>query len=889
MKKTLAAVLSVLLLLGLVISCATTVASDDTGLTNAKNYLAAMYGTGSKVTATASDYKVVDVVMVNNVAYPVSWTVDSNEVVFSEAVNHMITVDVNEKAAEDVYYTLTATVTDSVTGNTATAAFAHYIPAFREASWTDYRDAADDTTLVVKGVVTGIMSKTKGNSSNCLYLQDDTAGYYVYAMAEDPVTLGIEPGMTVRATGLKDTYSGTLELASATVEILDAEKKDVEPVDFTALFENAESLKDTSITGPQALYVTIKDVTVTTQDTSSGYYRFRKGDLESYVRISSSVCPITKDLQGELISSHAEHFGWVADVSGVICVYDGAFYLSPIDGSSFVYKGLPEKSDAEKIAFELEALTLAQAITEDTVVSLSTQGASYDSVKLTWTSDSACAVVEDGKLSFTLPEEDTVVTITVKAECGAEMAERTFTVKVDAAPRTEYAPVFVSEPAEHKILALALYQGNTGKNLYFTGELSGKYLATTDKGEKAAPVYAEKTDEGLRLYFIRDKEKSYIEIVSVDGKATIQLNSEPTSVWTWNSDVCVPVTNVDGTDYYLGCYKTYETISASKTSYILNDTSVIGKSQFPASLAELAVVVSEQEKVTAAEDGEYLFRVNQNNAGKTLYITGEMSGKYLATVTSPDKAAYVTVENRDGGFTMKTDRGYIEIADDGGKATIQVNEEPSSLWTWNSDACVPVMNVAGTDYYLGCYKTYETVSASKTSYILNDTSVIDVSQFPAFLHSCEKTAMKVSPVSEATEGSYLLGLEQNNLGKMLYFTGEQSGKYLATSTDVTKAAAVSLKNAEDGFTLSVNGKYVEIVSADGKAAIRLNDEPSSLWNMDAETGVMYTSVDGTDYYLGCYKTYDTLSASKTSYVLNDTSVIGDSQFPVRLLEFVNAE
>ena len=168
MKKTLAAVLSVLLLLGLVISCATTGAADDTGLTNAKNYLAAMYGTGSKVTATASDYKVVDVVMVNNVAYPVSWTVDTDEVTLSDAVNHMITVDVNEKAAEDVYYTLTATLTDSATGNTATAAFAHYIPAFRESTWTDYRDAADDTTLVVKGVVTGIMSKTNGNSSNCL-------------------------------------------------------------------------------------------------------------------------------------------------------------------------------------------------------------------------------------------------------------------------------------------------------------------------------------------------------------------------------------------------------------------------------------------------------------------------------------------------------------------------------------------------------------------------------------------------------------------------------------------------------------------------------------------------------------------------------------------------
>ncbi|MGN0906929.1 MAG: immunoglobulin-like domain-containing protein [Bullifex sp.] len=889
MKKNLTAALCALLLLALVISCATTAAPDDSGLTNAKNYLAAMYGTGSKVTATASDYKVVDVVMVNNVAFPVSWTADTDEVTFSDAVNHMITVDVNEKASEDVYYTLTATITDSASGNTSTAAFAHYIPAFRESTWTEYRDAADDTTLVVKGVVTGIMSKTNGNSSNCLYFQDDTAGYYIYAMADDPVTLGIEPGMTVRATGQKDTYSGTLELANASVEILDAEKKTVEPVDFTALYENASSLKDASITGPQALYVTIKDVTVTTQDISSGYYRFKKGDLESYVRISSSVCPITKDLQSELKSSHAEHFGWVADVSGVICVYDGAFYLSPVDGSSFVYKGLPEKSDAEKIAFELEALDLPEAITEDTVASLSSKGVSYDTVAITWESDSACALVDGGKLSFTLPEEDTVVTITAIASCGTETAERTFTVKVDAAPKTVFEPLFVSEPEEHKIYALALYQGNTGRNLYFTGELSGKYLATTDKGDKAAPVYAEKTADGLRLYFIKDRAKSYIEIVPADGKATIQLNSEPTAVWTWNSDVCVPVTNVDGTDYYLGCYKTYETISASKTSYILDDTSVIGKSQFPATLAELGIVSDIQTKATEAADGEYLFRVNQNNAGKVLYVTGEMSGKYLATVINPAKAATVTVENKDGGFTMKTDNGCIEIADVGGKATIQVNSEPTALWKWNSDACVPVMNVAGTDYYLGCYKTYETVSASKSSYILDDTSVIDVSQFPATLYETEKVTLVKCELSEAVEGIHKLGLEQNNIGKMLYFTGEMNGKYLATSTDVTRAADVTLKTADGGFTLSSGSKFIEIVSEGGKATIKLSDESSVLWNMDPETGVMYTSVDGTDYYLGCYKTYDTLSASKTGYVLDDTSVIGASQFPLRLLTFVNAE
>ena len=91
---------------------------------------------------------------------------------------------------------------------------------------------------------------------------------------------------------------------------------------------------------------------------------------------------------------------------------------------------------------------------------------------------------------------------------------------------------------------------------------------------------------------------------------------------------------------------------------------------------------------------------------------------------------------------------------------------------------------------------------------------------------------------------------------------------------------LSAKLEGEGFRLisSKDGKYVEIV--DGKAA--LNDSPlGNIWVLDSETGIPMTDCGGTMYYIGCYKTYETFSASKTSYI-SDTSVIGVSQFPVVL-------
>ena len=886
MKKAFLYSLVAVLCLLTVVGCSTSnnTASEPSGLTKAKSYLDAMYK--DKAVATASDYTVVDTVMINGVSYSVEWSsdVDASSVSFVPGDKHMVTVDVNEKSPVDVSYTLTATLSDSV-GNTETVSFPHTIPAFKESSWAEYKAAADDSTLVVKGVVTGIMSKTKGNSSNCLYLQDSDGGYYVYAMAADPIESGIEVGMTVRVTGAKDTYSGTLEIANATVEILDSGKTEYAPADWTLKYEAATSLKDEALTKEQALLVTIKGVEVTSQDTSSGYYKFKKNGLESYVRISSSVCPIDKDAQTALKNGHAEHYGWTADVTGVICVYDGAFYLSPVEGfDAFTYVSLPEKSDEEKIAFELDSLSLTDYCAEDTVIALTLEGAGYSDVAIEWTSDSPAAVVEGDKLVITLAEEATVATVTAKAKSGDKEGVKEFKVSIDALSTVMAGMVEVTEYKEYTPYALYTKQANINKNLFFAGSITGgKYLSTTDKDSKVARVFLEKDGEGWRIYTIVDGSKLYVEVV--EGKAA--LNSEPQgNVWTINSEVNVPVTMVGDTEYYLGCYKTYDTFSASKTSYILNDTSVIGVSQFPMQIVqeypamEGFVHYSDIEGVTSV-----ILSVQQNNINAALYFNGELTGgKYLATSRDASDAVVVNVEAEGEGYRLSfmdgENKTYIEIVD--GKAALNP-EIKGNVWSFNKEARTFVTVSGDNEYYLGCYKTYDTFSASKTSYILSDTSVIGVSQFPMEALSPIKAldTYVIKAENEVKEGvEYSLVVEQNNIGKVLYFGGSLTGgKYLSTTTDFSKNVVVSAQMEGEGFRLvTKDNKYVEIV--DGKAAF--NDSPlGSVWVLDRETGIPLTDCGGTMYYIGCYKTYETFSASKTSYI-SDTSVIGVSQFPVVL-------
>ncbi len=450
MKKILLILLTLVLCIGLLAACGgdettgepsgsstpTTTGSHtpatDSGLQKAREYLRTLYidaVTGTKDIA-ADITGLPTSLTISGTTYTITWTVNTEDVKVVNGENNTVTVDVDEKSPKDVPFVLTATIATAA-GESTTLTLNYKVLQFKVATYKEFAAMEDDATVTVQGIVTAIIAKSQGNSSNCLYVQGADGGFYIYSLTDDPLTdTKLEVGMEVRVTGVKDTYNGTLEITSPTVEIVSTEKKPVTPIDYTDIFSKATDLKAEELVGVQAALVTIKGVEITDVDTTNGYYKFKLGNLESYVRISSSVCPMTTEDQTAMITAHTEHRGYTADVTGVICVYSGAFYLTPVSKDAFSNFQLPNRTDAEKVELEKDALTLQSTVNEAGEITVPTTGATYSDVKISWKTNNELVKVEDGKLVVTMPTDTTAVTVTATLTLGSETATVEFTLNL---------------------------------------------------------------------------------------------------------------------------------------------------------------------------------------------------------------------------------------------------------------------------------------------------------------------------------------------------------------------------------------------------------------------------------------------------------------------------
>ena len=188
------------------------------------------------------------------------------------------------------------------------------------------------------------------------------------------------------------------------------------------------------------------------------------------------------------------------------------------------------------------------------------------------------------------PEEELRYELTATVRKGEESKSVTFTHYVPAVPKAGGIEV-VKEVKTDTPFKFGLVQGNLEKTLFFAGAMSGNYLATTEDAMAAEDVYVEAVEGGYRLYFFAGETKTYIDLHEYkEGKAGIRLTTEPTATFVWNEELHLFTTNVAGEDRYLGTYNTFNTISASATSYITGDNAAkIGVSQFPAQLVTLSV------------------------------------------------------------------------------------------------------------------------------------------------------------------------------------------------------------------------------------------------------------------------------------------------------------
>lgn len=140
----------------------------------------------------------------------------------------------------------------------------------------------------------------------------------------------------------------------------------------------------------------------------------------------------------------------------------------------------------------------------------------------------------------------------------------------------------------------------------------------------------------------------------------------------------------------------------------------------------------------------------------------------------------------------------------------------------------------------------------------------------------DPTKPEFSPITSPVAGEYAMAMDIN--GTWYYLTGELSGNYAASTTNVAGAAKIELIADGDGWLIKANGKYVEIIISGTYNNIKFNAERATdiHWVWNAEYSIFTWTNTNDTFWMGTYNTYTTFSASKISYITNN------NQYPAKL-------
>lgn len=290
----------------------------------------------------------------------------------------------------------------------------------------------------------------------------------------------------------------------------------------------------------------------------------------------------------------AKFYDWVVAADGITAANKDAeadvnrlILANPSGGYFSAYKAVSEYCLAAAV-YKVRATTVnATGVTLDkttanltvgnelTLTATVTPANSTDSI--TWTtSDASIATVANGKVKALKAG-----TVTITAKAGSKSAACTITVtapagsgngNTDETVKTELT--VQNTPTAGKSYKYGLYQGANKTQLWFTGEMSGYYLAMSEDVKDAVDVTVEAVDGGYRLSFTKDGVKKYIDIVERTdkaGSANVVITDEPTAVLTWDATAKTFFAKIGENTFYLGTYNNFKTISASNISYITGD------------------------------------------------------------------------------------------------------------------------------------------------------------------------------------------------------------------------------------------------------------------------------------------------------------------------------
>lgn len=440
MKKILVCALVLVLCITAFVACNNT---TNEGLESAKEYLQTMYKDAA--VETGKDYTRPAIVKIGETTYDVEWSVEiksgPNTVSVSEAVNSMVTINLDEFSAEEVVYTLTATIKDSK-GKSVTLTFNHKVPAFALNTYEEYVAACDlagDDIITIKGYVVGANADSGSSSKGSLWIVDANGhGYYAYkptldtaiTASREAIEAEFPRGTEVVVKGKVTNYGGTYEYAAGCEIIKTGNSVDPSTlayVDRTQLFTDATSIDDaTTLVETQATRAAINGVTMGVVDGNNYYFSIGDVDFIFYMNIYL----LTPEQQDELKAAWV--VGGKANIKGVINVYSGKYQLYPdsLDSLEIVVEDL---TDAEKVARQKDILTLDEVYNANFTLPAGTWA------NVAWAIEGEGATLDNDGLAVTIHQTtaEQTVTITAIITSGEATDTKVFTVKI-AAQRSSF-------------------------------------------------------------------------------------------------------------------------------------------------------------------------------------------------------------------------------------------------------------------------------------------------------------------------------------------------------------------------------------------------------------------------------------------------------------------
>lgn len=489
----------------------------DDGLEKAKSFVQSLYRDAP--TTYAVNFKRVAQVVISGVTYPVTWTIENGgtAAVVGEVKDGQVEIIIDGESQEKVEYILTATISDA-NGKTETLTYNYTVPKSELSTYEQYKaacEAGSEDTIQIKAYIIGVVSTTSG-SKGSMYLQDaDGHGYYAYGPALDNADLKDDAtlreawpvGTEVIVTGTGTVYGGQYEFnKGCTVRKTGktATAEEIPYLDATEAFGSAANSKDTSLIPLQNRRVTLNNCELSSISSDGKYYYFKVNGVQFNVYNTNYF--MDGDLVKELLAKF--EIGKVATISGIVSCYSNSYQIYPDSMESISNVHELQRSDEEKVAFELENLTMATKVIKDSTIELAANGEIETDVQFAWSikegTTAPAATIDGNNLVVKLQNEPSEINLVVTATCGEASATREFVIDV-AASEIEW------KDAAWAIEECAKLNGDekeTSEDWYFIygtiiddpTEDYCNFSISSDGGATSILVYGLATEDGSQRY-----------------------------------------------------------------------------------------------------------------------------------------------------------------------------------------------------------------------------------------------------------------------------------------------------------------------------------------------------------------------------------------------------